>query len=236
MTVAIRLAEAAAAPLGGVAGWVVDLMETLGVAGAGLAVALENLFPPLPSEIVLPLAGFTASQGTFPVIPVILVTTLGSLLGALALYWLGRRVGQQRLRVVAEKIPLMHAGDVDRTVAWFTRHGGKAVFFGRMIPVFRSLISIPAGVERMNVVKFSLLTTAGSLIWNTAFIMAGYLLGQNWAVVEQYAGFLQYGVIGLVALAFVVFVVRRVRHRHRPAPVVTPAEPVGTEQDAARAG
>ncbi|GAA2002182.1 DedA family protein [Nakamurella flavida] len=216
MTVALRLAETSTAELGGVAGWVVGLMETLGVAGAGLAVAAENLFPPLPSEIVLPLAGFTASQGTFHVIPVILVTTLGSLLGALALYWLGRRVGQQRLCALAERIPLMHAGDIDRTVAWFTRHGGKAVFFGRMIPVFRSLISIPAGVERMNVVKFSLLTTAGSLIWNTAFVLAGYLLGQNWAVVEEYAGVLQYVVIGLVAIALTVFVVRRVRHRKEP--------------------
>ncbi|MBM9466189.1 DedA family protein [Nakamurella leprariae] len=205
------------ADVGGIAGWAVDLMEQLGVLGAGLAIALENLFPPLPSEVILPLAGFTASLGTFSLVWVIVATTLGSLVGALALYTLGRTVGQARLRAIAERLPLMDGDDVDKTVAWFHRHGSAAVFFGRFIPLFRSLISIPAGVERMHVVKFTLLTTAGSLIWNTVFVLAGYLLGQNWHFVEGWSGVLQWVVIGLVAVALTVFVIRRVRRNQARA-------------------
>jgi membrane protein DedA with SNARE-associated domain len=205
------------ADVGGIAGWAVDLMERLGVLGAGLAIALENLFPPLPSEVILPLAGFTASLGTFSLVWVIVATTLGSLLGALVLYGLGRTVGHARLRAIAERLPLMDGDDVDRTVAWFHRHGSAAVFFGRFLPLFRSLISIPAGVERMNVVKFALLTTAGSLIWNTVFVLAGYLLGQNWHLVEGWSGVLQWVVIAAVVAALAVFVVKRVRRNRARA-------------------
>ncbi|MEU6740911.1 DedA family protein [Streptosporangium sandarakinum] len=199
----------------GVAGWAVSLMETLGAPGAGLAIALENLFPPLPSEVILPLAGFTASKGDMTLFEAIFWTTLGSVVGAVALYGVGALLGRARVVAIARRLPLVDVSDIEKTEAWFARHGRKTVFFGRMIPIFRSLISIPAGVERMPVPVFLVLTTLGSLIWNTVFVMAGYLLGENWELVEGYAGILSKVVLGAVALAVVVFVVLRVRRRGR---------------------
>ncbi|PPK68786.1 DedA family protein [Actinokineospora auranticolor] len=197
------------------AGWALDVMDVLGAPGAGLLVALENLFPPLPSEIFLPLAGFAAGLGRISLFSAIFFTTLGSVAGALALYWLGAALGRDRLRAIADRVPLLKVSDVDKTEAWFDRHGGKAVFFGRMVPVFRSLISIPAGVHRMPLARFTLLTTLGSLIWNTAFVLAGYLLGQQWHLVEDYAGILEKVVLGAVVLAVAWFVVQRVRGARR---------------------
>lgn len=202
--------------------WLVGLMESLGAPGAGLAIALENLFPPLPSEVILPLSGFTASRGEMDLLDVLVCTTLGSVIGALALYWVGALLGRERTLAIAAKLPLVKTSDIEKTEAWFQRHGRKTVFFGRMIPIFRSLISIPAGVERMPVMTFTLLTTAGSLIWNTIFVMAGYWLGEKWELVESYVGIGTYVVIGLVVLAIVVFVGvrlaerRKGRHANRP--------------------
>ncbi|CAH0192875.1 MULTISPECIES: DedA family protein [unclassified Microbacterium] len=193
------------------ADWTVSLMEVIGPVGAGIAIALENLFPPLPSEVVLPMAGLTASRGSFTLFEALLWTTLGSVVGAFALYGLGRWLGVDRLRAIAAKVPLLHPEDVDRTVAWFERHGGKAVFFGRMVPIFRSLISIPAGVSKMPLWRFGLLTAAGSLIWNTIFVLAGYLLGENWHVIEQYADILKYVVIVGVAVGVAWFMYARIR-------------------------
>jgi membrane protein DedA with SNARE-associated domain len=203
--------------LTGVAGWAVHLMETLGVVGAAIAIALENVFPPLPSEIILPLAGFTASQGSFGLVEAIVWTTLGSVVGAAVLYLVGALIGRDRTRALVGKIPLVSMDDVDRSEAFFARHARTAVFFGRMIPVFRSLISIPAGVERMPIGVFLLLTAAGSAIWNTIFVCAGYLLGENWHLVDQYAGIFQWVVIALVGAAALWFVVSRLRARPRPA-------------------
>ena len=197
--------------LTGVADWAVGLMETIGAPGAGLAIALENLFPPLPSEVVLPLAGFTASRGSFSLIEALIWTTLGSVFGAWALYGLGAWLGRRRMRAIAAKLPLIDLEDVDKVEAWFNRHGYKAVFFGRMIPIFRSLISIPAGIERMPVAKFLLLTSAGSLIWNAIFVLAGFYLGENWHIVEQYAGIFQKIVIVVVVLAVLYWVTTRIR-------------------------
>lgn len=199
----------------GVAGWAVDLMEALGGPGAGLAIALENLFPPLPSEVILPLAGFTASQGAFTVPGAIAWTTLGSVVGAVALYLIGAGFGRDRLRAVWWRVPLLDLEDLDRTEAWFDRHGKKAVFFGRMIPIFRSLISIPAGVERMPAVQFGLLTLAGSLIWNTVFVLAGYLLGEQWHLVEGYAGAFQKVVVVAAVALFSWWLFTRVRRLRR---------------------
>ncbi|MBD8022467.1 DedA family protein [Microbacterium gallinarum] len=191
--------------------WCVSLMDVIGPAGAGVAIALENLFPPLPSEVVLPLAGLAASTGSFSLFEALGWTTGGSIVGALLLYGLGAWLGVDRLRRIAGRVPLLHPEDIDRTVGWFQRHGGKAVFFGRMIPIFRSLISIPAGVTRMPLWRFGLLTAAGSLIWNTIFVLSGYLLGESWHVVEQYVDILQYVVIAVVALAGAWFVFVRTR-------------------------
>lgn len=200
---------------GGVTDFAVNLMETLGGPGAALAIALENLFPPIPSEVILPLAGFTASQGDLSLVGVILWTILGSVVGALALYGLGAALGVRRLKAIAERLPLVDAGDIDDTERWFDRHGTKAVFFGRMLPIFRSLISIPAGIERMPLPMFLGLTTAGSAIWNTVLVGAGYLLGENWHVVEQYTGILQWIVIAGLVGAVAWFVWSRTGSRDR---------------------
>ncbi|WP_157963492.1 DedA family protein [Actinocorallia populi] len=195
--------------------WVVELMEKLGAPGAGLAIALENLFPPIPSELILPLAGFTASQGDMNVVAVLVCTTLGSVLGALALYWVGALLGRERTLALAAKLPLVKLDDITKTEAWFLKHGRKTVFFGRMIPIFRSMISIPAGVERMPIGVFTLLTATGSLIWNTIFVMAGYTLGENWELVEKYVGMGSKAVLAIVLVAVLVFVGIRLNEKYR---------------------
>jgi membrane protein DedA with SNARE-associated domain len=195
---------------GGIAGWAIRIMETLGAPGAGLAVALENLFPPIPSEVILPLAGFTASQGDMSLAAAIAWTTFGSVAGAVVLYWIGALIGRERTRAIAARLPLIKVSDIDRTEAWFQRHGRKTVFFGRMIPLFRSFVSIPAGIERMPMATFLLFTTLGSLIWNSVFVVAGYLLGENRQVIEDYAGTYQNAVLAAGFLAVAAFVVVRV--------------------------
>ena len=198
--------------LDGVAGWAVDIMETLGGLGVALLIAIENLFPPIPSEIILPLAGFTASLGTkFSLAEAIIWATVGSVTGAWALYWVARFFGRERTRAVFEWLPLVNMDDVNKTEDWFSKHDHGTVFFGRMLPIFRSLISLPAGVIEMNFLKFTVLTAAGSAIWNTALVSAGYLLGENWDVVEQYVGVLSYGVGAAILIFLVWWIVKRVR-------------------------
>ncbi|GAB3213797.1 hypothetical protein GCM10027294_48540 [Marinactinospora endophytica] len=200
---------------GGFTGWVISVMEALGGPGAGLIVALENLFPPIPSEVILPLAGFTASQGNMSLVGAILWTTLGSVSGAVLLYYLGALLGRERIRAIARRLPLVKVEDVERTERWFDRHGRATVFFGRMIPIFRSLISIPAGVTRMSMPLFLLFTTFGSLIWNTVLVVAGYLLGESWHLVEGYVGAFQKVVVAVVVLAVGYFVVSRLLRLRR---------------------
>lgn len=203
----------------GIDEWAIAIMETLGVFGAGLLVAIESIFPPIPSEIILPLAGFTASRGSFPLLGAIVATTIGSLVGAIALYYLGRYVGVARLNRWADKVPLMSGDDVDKAMVWFGKHDRIAVLTGRFVPIVRSLVSIPAGVERMHLGLFLLLTLIGSGIWNSLFIILGFVLGENWTVVEAFMG--QYSrlilVIAVLALAIIVVLrIRRYRREQRP--------------------
>ncbi|WP_246475825.1 DedA family protein [Brevibacterium renqingii] len=208
----------AAENLSGFSAWTVTVMETLGPIGVGFMVFLDNIFPPIPSELVLPLAGFTSSQGQMNIVWAIVFATVGSLVGAVLLWALGRWIGIERIARIAVKMPLVDVDDVHRTVDWFDKHGDKAVFFGRMIPIFRSLISIPAGMRSMRLPKFVLLTTAGSAIWNTVLVVAGFFLGENWSIVETYAGYFQKLVIVAVAACVVVWIVLKVRkHRRRRA-------------------
>ena len=193
--------------------WVVGLMRTLGAPGVGMATALETVFPPVPSEVVLPLAGYTASEGHYGLVAAIVWTTVGSLLGALVLYALGAAWGQERLCATAERIPLLHARDVERAIDWFGRHGRSAILLGRLVPGVRSFISIPAGIDRMPLLQFSAYTAAGSAVWNTALIVAGYELGSQWHHVEGYVGPASRVVYAALALAVVWFVVRRLRRR-----------------------
>ncbi|MEK9523047.1 DedA family protein [Streptomyces venezuelae] len=200
-------------PADGIAGWAAGLVDTLGGPGAGLAIALENLFPPLPSEVILPLTGFAAGQGVLSLVSALFWTTLGSVVGAVALYWIGVLVGRERMHTLWGKLPLVKASDLVRTEEWFAKHGTKAVFLGRMVPVFRSLVSVPAGVERMPMPLFVGLTALGSLIWNTALVLAGYWLGDRWDVVGTYVGVLSKVVLGLAVVGVIAYVTVRMRGR-----------------------
>ncbi|MFE0799102.1 DedA family protein [Streptomyces sp. NPDC058812] len=200
------IAAQTAADSGAAPQWINDLMDTLGAPGAGLAIAMENLFPPLPSEVILPLAGFAASSGRMSLIAVLLCTTAGSVIGALALYGVGALLGRDRTVAIAGRLPLVKVSDIEKTEAWFLKHGTKAVFFGRMIPIFRSLISVPAGVERMRLPVFLALTTLGSAIWNTVFVLAGYALGDNWSEVSGIASTYSKVILAIAALALLVFI------------------------------
>ncbi|GHF64168.1 DedA family protein [Streptomyces griseus] len=203
----------ASEPSGGIAGWATGLVDTMGGPGAGLAIALENLFPPLPSEVILPLTGFAAGQGVISLYSALFWTTLGSVVGAVALYQIGALFGRDRMYALWERMPLVKVSDLKKTEAWFVKHGMKAIFFGRMIPIFRSLISVPAGIERMPLPTFVLLTALGSFLWNFILVMAGYLLGDQWDLVERYVGVLSKAVLVLVVAALAVAIVRRVRAR-----------------------
>ena len=199
-------------PFGDLAGWVTDVIERLGYLGVAVLVALENLFPPIPSEVILPLSGFLAGQGRFSLPVVVLAATVGSVVGALILYAVGHVFGEERIRRlvrrhgrwlgVAEK-------DVDRADAWFDRHGPAVVFFGRLVPIIRSLVSIPAGVGRMALGPFLLYTALGSGLWNLALIGAGWLLGDNWEAAAPYVEILQYLVIAAAVVAVLWFLYRR---------------------------
>ncbi|WP_404801837.1 DedA family protein [Brevibacterium aurantiacum] len=207
--------SSAAENLSGFSGWAVRLMEALGPLGVGFLVFLDNIFPPIPSELVLPLAGFTASQGSMNIVLAIIFATVGSVVGAVILWALGKWIGLERISRIAVKMPLVDVDDVHKTVGWFDKHGDKAVFFGRMVPIFRSLISIPAGMRNMSIIKFLVLTTAGSAIWNTILIVAGFYLGENWSIVETYAGYFQTLVIVAVVVFVVVWIVLKIRKRSR---------------------
>lgn len=218
----------------------ISIMETLGVWGAALLVAIESLFPPIPSELILPLAGFTASRGSFDLVSVIVATTVGSLVGALLLYGLGRGLGAERLARWADRIPLMSAADVETAMAWFHRFGPIAVFIGRFIPIVRSLISIPAGVDRMKLWLFALLTVIGSGLWNTLFVVLGFVLGENWTIVEEIASRYSRGVLvgAIIVLAAIVVwrvvrIVRRERAKRRDA---APTDDVASDEASTDAG
>lgn len=215
---AARGLSAAPKPQGGIAGWAAGLVEAFGGPGAGAAIALENVFPPLPSEVILPLTGFAASQGVLSIASALFWTTLGSVVGAVALYGIGAVFGRERMHAWWAKLPLVKASDLVRTEEWFARHGTKAILLGRMVPVFRSLISVPAGVERMPLPVFVTLTTAGSLVWNTVLVMAGYWLGDQWDVVGAYVGVVSKIVLALAAVALVGYVAMRIRGRNRERP------------------
>jgi membrane protein DedA with SNARE-associated domain len=201
------------ADLGGLAGWVLDVIDAMGAVGVAALVALENLFPPLPSEVVLPLAGFLAGQGKLSLAAVLVAATVGSVVGALVLYWAGAALGRDRMRRIAERLPLMDADDVDRAQGWFDRHGRSAVLVGRLVPGVRSLVSIPAGIARMPLLPFVGYTTLGSAAYNAVLVLLGHQLGSRWTSVERYSDPINYGVYGLIVVGVLVAVLRRARHR-----------------------
>lgn len=213
ITAALPALQTAATPTDGMAGWAISVMEALGSPGVAVLVALENLFPPIPSEIILPLAGFTASLGSLSLVGAIVWATIGSTVGAWALYAVGRALGRDRMIRIIDAMPLVDVDDMLKAEEVFNRHGKSAVFFGRLMPIVRSLISIPAGLERMPLFMFTVLTLLGSGLWNTILILAGYLLGEQYHVVESYVGYLQWVVIAAIVGVVVWYVWRALRRR-----------------------
>ncbi|GAA4694620.1 DedA family protein [Pseudonocardia yuanmonensis] len=197
------------------ADWVFSIVDRLGAAGVGLLIFLENVIPPIPSEVILPLAGFRARLGAIDAVWVWPAATAGSVLGALVLYWLGAWLGYERLYELAGKrwFVLSSRKDLERGYALFTKRGGPIVLFARCVPLIRSVVSIPAGLARMPLWRFTLLTAIGSGMWNAVFLGLGWLLGENWERVEGYLAPVSTVMLVLVALGLVWLVVRRLRAR-----------------------
>ncbi len=218
---------------GGLAGWATDLMAAFGAPGAGLIVAIENVFPPIPSEIILPLAGFAAGRGEFSVWAAIIWTTAGSVVGAFALYLVGMLCSDGWVRRTIARMPLVSEDDVAKAEAWFDRHGRASVFWGRMIPGVRSFVSIPAGQRRMPWWEFTAFTALGSLIWNSVFVGGGYLLGSQWQLVEQYAGVFQTIVLVLLVALVAFMLVKRYRKHRRFKKMEAPTQVLRVPDDGA---
>jgi membrane protein DedA with SNARE-associated domain len=212
--------------LTGLTGFAADVIDAIGEVGVGVLTFTETVFPPIPSEIILSLGGFLAHQGRLTLVWVIIAATVGAVLGALVLYGLGAVFGEERARNWLTVLPLVEASDYDKASSWFRKHGPPVVFFGRFIPIVRSLVSLPAGAQHMPLTRFVVLTTAGSLIWNTALVGAGYLLGTQYERVEAYLGYLDYVIYAAIIAVVGWFVVTKIRARRR---VSTSADPEGDE-------
>ena len=194
--------------LSSLATWVQDVIEQLGYLGVALLVVLENVFPPIPSEIVLPFAGFVAQQGSDSVVLMILAATVGSVIGALITYWIAAIIGDDRLHAFTGRFGKwiqIRESDLTRAEEWFDRHAMSAVLVGRCVPLIRSVVSIPAGFRRMKLIPYIAYTFLGSLVWNILLVGAGALLGENWERVGSYVGVFQWIVIALVAVVVVRF-------------------------------
>jgi membrane protein DedA with SNARE-associated domain len=199
--------------------WVQDVIEQLGYVGVALLVVLENVFPPIPSEIVLPFAGFVAQRGSDSVVLMILAATVGSVIGALIMYWIAAVIGDERLHAFTRKFGKwvqIREADLTRAEEWFDRHAVSAVLVGRCVPLIRSVVSIPAGFRRMKLIPYIAYTFLGSLVWNIALVGAGAMLGENWERVEPVVATFQWIVIVLIVavaarLVYTFFRRRRVQ-------------------------
>lgn len=222
--------------LGDLANWVQDVINQFGYFGVALLVVIENVFPPIPSEIVLPFAGFVAQQGASAanaaadaaqsdttVVGMMIAATIGSVVGALILYFVSAAIGPERLRAFVERFGKwfgVKSADLVRAEAWFDRRSVVAVLVGRCVPLIRSIVSIPAGFRRMKLTSFVVLTAIGSAVWNIALIGAGAVLGDQWERVGEYVGVFQWLVIAAILVLLVRFVVSRLKKR-RPQNGVT---------------
>ena len=190
---------------------IIEIMNNFGYIGVFLLIAIENIFPPIPSEVILLFGGFMTTYTSMNVVGVIIASTLGSLLGAIILYYIGKILNKERLKKIITSKPgkllRLKPEDIDKADSWFDNKGNKTVFFCRFIPVIRSLISIPAGMSEMPMKKFLIYTTAGSLIWNTALTVAGSIVGENWTdilkIMDQYSHI----IVIILAILFVIAII-----------------------------
>ncbi|MGE3289582.1 MAG: DedA family protein [Pseudonocardia sp.] len=193
--------------------WVFSVIDALGAVGVALLIFLDNIVPPIPSEAILPLAGFRASQGAFSAVALWSGATVGAVAGAYVLYGLGRWLGYERLHALAGKrwFVLTSRRDLERGRALFDRHGSAFVLGSRCVPLLRSVVSIPAGVAAMPLGRFTLLTATGSAVWNALLIGLGWALAENWGAVDSALGPVSAAVACAVALLLGVLVFRKLR-------------------------
>ena len=199
--------------------WVTEIMNSMGYFAIVFLMFLENVFPPIPSELIMPLAGFTATQGKLTLVGVILAGTLGSVLGALPLYYIGKIVGAERLKNWADKYGkwlTVSREDIEKSQFWFEKHGNAAIFFGRLVPGVRSLISVPAGIANMNLPLFLLYSSVGAGIWSSLLGYGGYLLGENYQKVEKIISPVSYAVIALVIAVYIFRLIKQHRAETQP--------------------
>jgi membrane protein DedA with SNARE-associated domain len=198
--------------------WATGIVEQLGYLGVALLVAIENVFPPIPSEVVLGLAGYTASQGDARIVGMIIAATIGSVVGAWGLYGLSAAIGPVRVRAITIRYGNwigFGETDLDRAEEWFDRRSRAAVLVCRCIPLIRSLISIPAGFRRMPIVTFTVFTLIGSLVWNTILITAGYVLADQWERILDYTEPFQTIVVVAIVVLIAALVVRKIVQTRR---------------------
>lgn len=195
--------------------WVSGTISDMGYIGIVVLMFLENLFPPIPSEIVMPLAGFVAARGDLSLVGVILAGMVGSVLGALPWYFAGKLLGEVRLKAWADRHGrwlAVSSGEIDKALDWFDRHGRKVVFFGRLVPTVRTLISVPAGLVCMDLPRFLIYSAAGTLLWSGLLAWAGYLLQSRYREVTDYIGPISSAIIVAIILAYCY---RVITYRHR---------------------
>lgn len=191
--------------------WVMQRVSSSGYFGIALLMFAENVFPPIPSEVIMPLAGYMAAQDQLTLWGVALAGMVGSVLGALPLYYLGKRIGAERLKMLADKHGrwlTVSGDDIEHARRWFDRYGNAAVLVGRLIPAVRSLISIPAGMAGMKLAPFIVYTALGSGLWAALLAYIGFILGANFEQVGRYLDPVSWGVLGLIVVAYLVRVIR----------------------------
>jgi len=198
--------------------WILSTMDSLGYWGIGFLMFAENLFPPIPSELIMPLAGFSVSQGKMDFSLAVLAGVVGTIIGALPWYYAGKLVGEQRIKSLADKYGkwiTVSSKDIDKAKRWFERYGNNAVLFGRLVPGVRTLISLPAGLSVMPVVPFLIYSTIGTTLWVIFLTGAGYLLGNNYELVDEYLAPVSKGVLVLILVAFAVWIFRKKQQANR---------------------
>jgi membrane protein DedA with SNARE-associated domain len=196
--------------------WIPNVMNQLGYWGIGLLMFLENLFPPIPSELIMPLAGFTVAKGQMDFIMVVIAGVVGTILGAFPWYYIGKFISEERLEHLADKYGKwisVTSKDIKKANNWFNEHGGKAVFFCRLVPGVRTLISLPAGINNMPLIPFTLYSTLGTTIWVTFLTFLGYKLGDNYELVDEYLGPVSKIILAIIVIFFILWVVRKQMRR-----------------------
>ena len=195
--------------LNGIKIWVEQIISSMGYVGLYLVMFLENVFPPIPSEVVLPLAGSLTLTGRFSILWITVIGMLGSLTGAFLFYGLGKWLGEPRVRILMEKFgryALLSTNDLDRSLEWFDKYDDWVIFFSRMVPIVRSLISIPAGIAAMDITKFSFFTILGTALWSFLLALGGKLLGEQWPLIAEFINTYQNIVLVVTGSAVILFI------------------------------